>query len=163
MRVNPFIQTLAVPYIRIIKRDVPMAKTSLDKDDTFEVETERHTRVYRNPARLKGILDFSVGGLRLYLWLIYSVRSSQPSIKLNEKTLCEEIFHCSAKQMQRMRQELIAAAVLAKKEANEYWINPVYFSSSDRLKAYPENKVCVATRREDYQKPKSNFQLLQED
>ena len=159
MRINPFIQTLAVPYIRIIKRDVPTHKTSLEERDYFEVEAQRHTRVYRDTERLKDILKFSVGGLRLYLWLIYSVRSSQQYIKIDEHKLTVQ-FECSGKQVQRMRQELIAAAVLAKKENNEYWINPIYFCAADRLKTFPENKVCVATRREEYTKPLSGYESM---
>lgn len=144
---NPFTQTLVVNYVRYIKRDVSILKQDLDPGDYYDVEQQPATRVYRSKDNYEVIRQLGPLGSKLYLWIIHNVQSDAVTVKLNELALAE-LFGYSGRHVARMKSELIRAAIIAKKESNEYWINPRYFASNSRLKLYPENCVRVATLRE---------------
>lgn len=147
---NPFTELLVINYIRFIKRDVPEYKTDLQPGDYYDVEQQKATRLYRVNAHCNMMMELSAPGVKLVVWIMYHLQDNAVSIKLNEKKLCAEVFKCSERQFRRTKAELIKAAIIAKKENNDYWVNPRYFASESRLKLYPECAVRVAIRREDY-------------
>lgn len=144
---NPFTQTLVVGFIRIIKRDVPINKQDLVNGDYYDVEQQPASRVYRSKETYEIVKGLKPLGSKLYLWMIHNIQPGAVTIKLNESSL-SELFGYSSRHITRMRTELIKAAIIAKKEANEYWVNPRYFAADSRLKLYPANTLLVATTRE---------------
>lgn len=149
MQRNPFLETLVVPYVRVIRRDTPINKTELDEGDYYEFEAQDATRVYRNANTYKVVGQLTAAGTRLLMWMMYNISDDAVTVKLNEQGL-SELFEISSRQIARMKAELISAAIIAKKEYNEYWINPKYFASGNRMKLYPGNTLLVATRREKW-------------
>lgn len=146
-RLNPFLSALVVPYIRIIKKEVSdyqLAGDGLEPGDSFHVEAEKYSRLYRNVHTKSMIAALNAPALQLFMWIMLHIPDDALSIKLDETSLTA-IFDCSDKTISRMKSTLIANAVIAKREDNRYWINPVFFASSDRLKLYPENAVIVHT------------------
>lgn len=146
MNKNPFLETLTVPYLRIIKRDVTnlqMLDPGLQPGDYYDVEIEKSTRVYRSIKRFMAIKDMSAGGLRALMWMMYTIPEKATSIKINDVEL-STVLDCSCRQVARIRAELIQFALIAKRKENEYWINPRYFASGDRLKLYPGNTLQEA-------------------
>lgn len=147
MHINPFTQTLIVPIIRIIRRDVPLMKLDVEQGDYYDVEAVPATRLYRTTASYDKVKDLSATGFRLFLWILYHIPEDQTSIKLDELKL-STIFECSGKTVQRARLELIKAAILAKYENNRYWVNPQVFASNSRLRLYEGNTTIIKTIRE---------------
>lgn len=150
MHINPFAQTLVVPIIRIIRRDVPIMKLDLLPGDYYDVEAVPATRLYRIPSSYDKIKDLSVTGYRLLMWILYHIPDDALSIKLDEFKLTT-LFRCSCKTVQRARLELVRNAILAKYEDNRYWVNPQVFASNSRLKLYEGNTTIIKTVREKKQ------------
>lgn len=148
MNKNPFIETLVVSYVRWIKRDVPVGK-DLQSGDYYDVEAEASTRLYHRPEMRETVLGLSSPALRLFMYIAYKVDDDDTSIKLVEKTLMD-YFHCSDRTVDRMKRDLIAAAIISKKEQNEYWINPRFLAPKSRIYLYPGNTLQVALKRESY-------------
>jgi len=147
MHSNPFTPTLVVPIIRIIRRDVPLMKLDLELGDYYEVEAVPSTRLYRIASSYDKIKGLSVTGYRLLMWIMYHIPDDALSIRLDEAKL-SVLFECSCKTIQRARVELIKAAIIAKYEANRYWVNPQIFASNSRLKLYEGNTTIIKTVRE---------------
>jgi hypothetical protein len=147
MNKNPFLETLVIPYVRYIKRDVTQFKlmeSGIEAKDYFDVEVTKSTRLYRHDENMQELLDLKAGAIKLFLWIIYNIHESSTFIKLTDTELMT-VFQCSDRQVQRMRHELIRRAILAKRQGNEYWINPRYLSGSDRTKLYPGHATQIAT------------------
>jgi hypothetical protein len=146
MNKNPFLETLVVSYVRWIKRDVPPGK-DLQAGDYYDVEAEDSTRLYHRPEMREVIMNLPAPALRLFMYIAYHLRDDATSIKLDEKHIAK-YFQCSDRTVDRMKHELIAAAIIAKKEQNEYWTNPRYLAPKSRIYLYPGQAMQVALRRE---------------
>lgn len=155
---NPFLSTLVIPYIRVIRRDTPAGKSELNKGDYYDLEKIRSTRVYRLEANYERLKDLSVTGYRLFMWILFHLPNNSDSIVLDDKTLAEK-FDCSERTILRARLELIQHTILAKRRNNEYWTNPHIFASEGRLSLYEGHTTCVATVRE--QPKQSLYENLQ--
>lgn len=152
MHKNPFIETLVVPYIRVIKPEVtPMElmKGDLHESQYYDVEQQKHTRLYRETKHFTDLIALSSSAIKLILWIMYHIPDGSPSIRIDDLQL-SAVFQCSGRQMLRMRSELIKAAILSKRDGNSYWINPRYFSSANRIDIYPECAVLVHTIHKKY-------------
>lgn len=147
MNKNPFLETLSIPYLRVIKRDVPVWKEDLKAGDYYEVEKMSSTRLYRDADNFLTLLEMSSSTLKIVFWIMYHIRADATSIRLDDKKL-SELLGCTERQFRRVRTELIAKALIAKRQENEYWINPRYFAADSRLKLYKENTHLVTTIRE---------------
>lgn len=143
---NPFTATLVVPFVRVIKRDVPLNKEELEVGDYYDIESEKSSRVYRNKEHLNELMEMKHGS-KLYLWMLYRISEDAVSIRLDDKMLATEL-NCSERTVERMRSDLMKAAVIARKQYNEYWINPRFFASDSRLKLFPGHILQVALIRE---------------
>jgi hypothetical protein len=162
MRRNPFIETLEVPVHRVKKRDVPDWKENLSDNEYFEVEAISYTRLYRGhdkADKLKILLALSPGALRLLTWIEYYVPKDSDEIAIDD-LLLSNILGLSGRHIQRMRLELVDAAILCRKKENVYWLNPRYICAGSRLKMYPANKRIVSKAIEDDYQPPSVMQSL---
>lgn len=148
MNKNPFTETLIVPFVRVIKRDVQVGK-ELKVGDYYDIEATDYTRVYRDKECLEAVMKLSAPALKLFTYLIYTIPEGAITIRLNEKDLMI-LMDCSDRSVNRMKRDLIGAAVLAKKEANVYWVNPRYFASKSRLTLFLANTLQVALIREKF-------------
>lgn len=159
MNNNPFTATLAIPFLRVIKRDVTDYKIvkGMDKSDYFDVDKVPSTRVFRGTAHLNEVMKMSASCVKLYFYLILKVQKSELFIRIDDKTICK-LFECSERQAARLRAELIKFTIIAKKENNQYWINPRFFCSGDRLKMYSECAVLSYTIKEDKYFSNNNYQ-----
>jgi hypothetical protein len=146
-RKNPFIENFTVRFVRHIKRDVPLNK-ELEEGDFYDVEAEKCSRVYRKLENLADLMIMKHGS-RLFLWMLYRISEDAISVKLDDKNLAMEL-KCSERTVERMRAELLEAAVIAKKQYNEYWVNPRFFASDNRLKLFPGHTLQVALVRDKY-------------
>lgn len=144
MNQNPFLETFTIPYIRLIKRDVPGYK-ELESNDYVEIEQERYTRVYRERGQFEYLIaNLSFTGLKMYTWLVYNLAIGADSIALDDVELTR-VLGCSDRHVARMRKEMIQFAILAKKKENQYWVNPRFFATESRLKIYPQCKQLVTS------------------
>lgn len=148
MTKNPFLETFLIPYIKYVKKDVSpmkMLEKGLEKDDYFNVELDKYSRVYRNTDHFPVLCGLKANGFKLVLWIIYHIPETATYIKLDDIHL-SKVFQCSDRQVARMRKELISNGIIAKRQYNEYWINPRYFSAGDRLKLYSQQAIEVAIK-----------------
>ena len=147
IRKNPFTENLTIPFVRHIKRDVPLGK-ELEVGDFYDVEAEKCSRVYRKSHNLADLMSMKHGS-KLFLWMLYRISEEAISICLDDKTLAIE-FGCSERTVERMRADLLQAAVIARKQYNEYWVNPRFFASDNRMKLFPGHTTQVALVRDKY-------------
>lgn len=145
---NPFLATLAVEFVRVIKRDVPPGKPLVD-GDYYDVETVEATRVLRDKEMMNIVMQLPAPALKLYMYLIYNIQDGAVTVKLDDLKLMQ-LFDCTDRTVLRMRQALVSAAILAKMKQNVYWVNPRFFASKSRLKLYSAHTVQVALVREKY-------------
>lgn len=142
--INPFTQMLAIYYVRFIKRDAPIREELLRKD-YYDVEQQTSVRVYKDAY--EAVEQLTDLGHKLMRWIMYHIPDKAVSIKLGNKTLMS-LFKCSDRQVLRMKADLLRCAVIAKRENNEYWVNPRYFAAGNRIQLYPDHTVRAATIRE---------------
>jgi hypothetical protein len=161
MHSNPFLKKFKVAYVQVIKRDVPgYRRYAPNEQEYFKAESALSTRLYLDIVAMQVVLDLG-SAWRLFIWIAYSMRPKRKTIKLNELALME-LFQCSSREVSRMKAKLITAEIIAQKQGNEYWINPTFLCSGDRVKLYPELSQYGKTVEEESYVPTPQYQSLME-
>lgn len=143
---NPFIETLTIPFIRVINsKPIPYKLANGEEiTDYYDVEQQEFARIYKNYNNYLSLSKLSGNANKLYLFITYSISKDAQSIKLDEKELCG-LFKCGDRQIKRIKAELIDEAIIIHNKDNRYWVNPRFFASGNRLTMFPENKVLITT------------------
>lgn len=147
--INPFINDLHIPYIEVIKKGSKLG-TLNEVIDSYEFEQIRHAKLFVSPETRNFIFsNLSMYARDMFLMLQYIINQNYTYVILTYEKI-KQVYN-DEKYGKRRYDETIrelhkfAIIDLKSKEENSYWYNPIYFSSGDRLKMYPECKVKIQT------------------
>lgn len=149
--VNPFINSLIVPYIQYvteIKSFTPIAGERYG----YELETSEYVRVYTH----KEIREFVFRKLSMYARDMlsacqYFVNPKYEYVIINYDKM-QELYGPDYKLVRRRFddtiRELIKMSILDVKDKakSQYWYNPGYFCAGNRLKMYDQCKYKVMVK-----------------
>lgn len=143
---NPFINALHVPYIEYVT-DVKHVQGET-KVYGFEAEADEHIRLYTSRVKREFIFNTLTDKAReLYFMILYSLNREYDYVVFSyEKVQSLQKSYAIRRFADGMR-DLIRYSVLDVKDkaADAYWYNPLYFSTGNRLKMFPQCKVKVKT------------------
>jgi hypothetical protein len=137
--INPFITTLVIPYKEFNNgyseaTDEPLAP--------YEVEAERHTRIYNDRAKRLFMYKLSIYARDMFMAMQYFMHSSNHYVVISydkmHELLGDDMY--GKRRYEDTVRELIKHSVIDYKDkpANQYWYNPAYFSPGSRLRLFPD-------------------------
>lgn len=143
---NPFINSLQVPYIEVIKKIEAGAIT-----DSYKIEAADYTRLYK-AASLRDYIftNLSMYARDMYLSILYRVNTNYKYIVLSYEIMCE--LYANTKYGKRRYDDTIKELVIHSiidikdKSKNQYWYNPIYFSPNSRIILFEESAFKISTR-----------------
>ena len=137
--INPFTAGLTVKYTEVIKT---ASGYGIDANkEVYNIELEPAIRVYNCVSNRKYIFQtLSVYARDLLLAMYYFVNHETPYVILTHEKVLELYGTYSKRRYEDTVRELIKNVIIDCKDRsrNQYWYNPVFFSSGSRLKMYPE-------------------------
>lgn len=135
---NPYLATLLIP-VRVWNKKVKSDTGEIITDE-LDFEYTKYVKVYKKPANRKVINSLSDKAQRLYLWLLQVTQEGEKYLWLNRELYTEENNIKSNTTIVNAIKELVTRQIISKTGVtNYYWINPEFFFSGSRLKAYPGN------------------------
>jgi hypothetical protein len=145
---NPFVNKLVVPYVEYITN--PLKFTETNEKYGYEVESQTHVRMYTSKANREFIYSLSIYARDMFLAMQYFTQPGKDSVYISyEKmqALCPTV-KLSRRRFEDTIRELVKAAVIDYKDRkhDEYWYDPQYFYSGNRLDAFEQAKIKVATK-----------------
>ncbi|HMT02786.1 MAG TPA: hypothetical protein PKD00_05670 [Burkholderiales bacterium] len=94
------------------------------------------TKIYTNPAYRVNIFSLPTPSKILYLWFIYVLTPGKDYVYLNRKLYMEESGISSINTIKTALSGLIDNKIIAISPVKDYYINPLYFYSGNRVKKY---------------------------
>jgi len=145
--INPFINTLYVPYKEIITSAKDGAIES-----SYKIEAESYSRIYTSKARRDYIFNsLSMYARDMLMAMLYVTNYDYQYVILTYDKF-KELYAATDPNYGKRRyedtiRELHKFSIIdcKDKERNQYWFNPVYFISGNRLNMFPECAVRVST------------------
>lgn len=98
------------------------------------IDKDGSVKVYKTANVRALVLSLSYPGLRLFNYILLYSQNKRDTISLNNTTV-KRVLDISTATYQRALKELIEKCFINKKGKNEYWINPHFFFSGDRINA----------------------------
>ena len=118
------------------------------------VEREQAAKLYQNPENRKIVSSLSNNAKSLFIHILYRLEPGQDEITLNINSYMDENSIKSINTMKAALKELeqkkIVATINQTTKKHTIYINPNFFFSGSRIKAFPENVKLY--------KPKKNKQ-----
>jgi hypothetical protein len=147
--VNPFINKLVVPYIQYI---TDIHKVTLLSDDKYgyEVESEHFTRVYVSKEKRQFIFtQLSMYARDMLMAMQYFTHPSHETVILTHEKM-QDLYGTaySKRRFDDTIRELVKMAIIDYKDRKkgEFWYDPQFFASGNRLAMFEQCKVKVATK-----------------
>ena len=148
---NPFLNSLIVPYIEVIK-SIKYVEGQPIKD-SYEIESTKHIRVYTSP-RTRDLLfnDLSMYARDMFLAIQYTLNEDYYYIIMSYEKM-QEVYKVSEPKYGKRRyeatiRELHKYGIIDCKDRvrNQWWYNPVYLAPKSRLIMFPEYKFKIGIR-----------------
>ena len=149
-RPNPFLDDLKIEYVEI---------NIIDNDNEllskYEMERDKFNRLYTSVDNRNFIFgELSMYAIHMFLFMQYIINHDYPYIIINYEKV---ETYCKREKIGRRRfddtiRELINKDVIQIRDRKDdsFWFNPKYFSSGNRLKMYPDNKIKTSTKMVKY-------------
>jgi len=108
---------------------------------SFMLERASYSKVFKNAVNRRVLMSMRGSSVKMYLWLIYCVKSGLDYVMVNVELLKKDCgfnhntYRSSVKQLGEL------GVVAETKYANVFWINPSYFFCGNRLKKYADKVV----------------------
>ena len=156
MGLNPFANTLTIycqdrtgtdRLLQINQSDgvVTDVKARVIMQTVHKVDREEFTKLYRVVANRKAIGKLSDRGLKLLVWIAYTIEPGDDYIVINEKRFKQET-DCSHSTYLRAVNDLMDASMLgATRWPAVFWINPAYLFSGNRMLKFPDRVIHLNT------------------
>lgn len=159
---NPFIKKFPLKVVKVDETTFKIGTTQYPKDGiitdmtsvdevkrTYLAEQRRKSSIYQNPYRVELINALTPSGIKLYLWLVMHLERDNDTIEMNHAKVGKALKFSSTRTFYNAVNNLIDLEIIAKKAANEYWINPHYAFNGDRIKYYKKHSdiEVVANRK----------------
>ena len=145
---NPFISNLVVPYIAYVTDVKRLAAEN--EYYGYEVEATSHTRIYNTKKHRELIWSLSMYARDVFLAMQYFVQPGNSYVVINYTKMqaLTPSVHLSPRRYADTIRELVKAALIDYKDskAGEFWYDPQFFFAGNRLDAFPECAVKVATK-----------------
>lgn len=146
--INLFKETLTVPVIKVITEFTDSEVTA-----SYDYESERYTRLYVSPAKRDFIYTNLSSDARDLLFLITQITNPDYEYTTIDYEKANEFIgknnsRYSRRKFETVLRELIRFAILDCKvqKLGQYWYNPNYFCSGNRINMFPNNVKIVSTR-----------------
>lgn len=148
---NPFINALHVPFTEAIK-----AIKYVEGEpaiDSFTYECEPYYRVYNSKPKREFIFSLSMWARDMFTAIQYFTQANNKHVILTYEKM-KQLYSVSdpkygVRRYDETIRELVRHTLIdyKDKEKGEYWYNPLYFASGNRLKMYEECAIKINTIR----------------
>jgi hypothetical protein len=114
-------------------------KTSYSTIESVQlIETQSKSSVYQFPYDNNVIFkELTSSGRDLFLYLVYNLRPNQDWIRLPQEFVCTRM-NISPPTFYKAIANLTDNAIIVKKKKGEYWINPYFLFSGNRVTYYQD-------------------------
>lgn len=140
--VNPFLSELKVDVVR---REGGYERTS-DGDfrkSTFFTEKDTRVYLYANPVNRAKVLGLNASGMRLFVWMLYTLERGMDCWWLNVKRFMKEA-DVSLNTVKAGVSDLISRNIIAKTDIKDvYFIDPSVVYLGNRLTDFEDRVVVV--------------------
>lgn len=144
---NPFSYSLVVPVVKMFddKRyeyHPPEAdgQTGTYLNATFYTEQTQSTKLYYCPGCIAMVYNLSDKAQRLFLYILYHLHRKRDFVQINKDDYMKKNNVKSNTTYLGAIEELIRYGfICATIYKTVYWTNPIIFSSTNRINAYPDN------------------------
>ncbi len=144
---NPFTNSLLIP---VTKTYSPNQYTFHPEPDAeklgiylptgFYMDKVQSSRVYYSAGAKEIVYGLSDKAQRLYLYILYNMQKGKPYIQINKDNYMTKNNVKSRITYAGALKELIRYGFIAgTMYRTVYWVNPMMFTSSNRLRMYPNN------------------------
>lgn len=142
--INPFINKLVIDYTEVIKSTSGHGITKVV--DSYNIEHDESVRIYTCKANREHLFkELTMYGRDMLLAIYYFVNRDYDYVILNYAKVLELYGSYGKRRYDDTIRELVRLLIIDYKDKSkdQYWYNPVFFSSGNRLKMYPQcgNKV----------------------
>ena len=143
---NPFSYSLEVPVMKMFddKRfefHPPEAEgeTGTYLHASFYAEQQQSTKLYYCPGCISMVYNLSDKAQRLFLYLLYHLQRKKDFMQINKDDYMKKNNVKSNTTYLAAVEELLRYGFISNTMYKTvYWINPIVFSSTDRISKYPE-------------------------
>lgn len=143
---NPFTNSLLIPVTKTYSPDQYTFHPSDDSDvgtylpSGFYLDKVQSTRIYYSTGAKEIIYNLSDRAQRLYIYVLYNLPKGKDYVQINKDNYMKKNNVKSRITYGHALKELIRYGFIVRTMYKTvYWTNPVLFSSSNRLKMYPNN------------------------
>ena len=150
--INPFINSLRVPYIEFVTdRKFNEVKSDIESYG-YEVEADKHCRVYSSvPIKVFLFQTLTMYARDLLLAIQHFTNTDYLYVIVSFDKI-KELFgsqKVSKRRYEDTMRELIRNSVIDYKDKshNQYWYNPMYFAPGSRLTLFKECKIKIKTEK----------------
>ena len=146
-KINPFavnyeLQLLKIETTESIKKEAGSINWS------YNVEKQKHTKVYHTPYDDKLFFSLSPKSLSLIFYIILNIKENEDFIPMSYQLVSQKI-NISLNTYYSCMKELKDNAFIANKERGIYWVNPQIIFNGNRMRyfeeRYPASLVIVHT------------------
>lgn len=146
---NPFSYSLVVPVTKMYDDKLyeyhppeSEGEEGVYINASFYMEQMQHTKLYYCPGCIAMVYNLSDKAQRLFLYILYHLRRKKDYMQINKDDYMRKNNIKSNTTYLAAVEELITYGFIGNTMYKTvYWINPILFSSGDRMAKYPERIV----------------------
>jgi len=143
---NPFSYSLSIPVVKMMDdKKFEFHPPEIEGEDgtwlraSFYAEQMQSTKLYYCPGCKLLIYSLSDKAQRLFLYILYHLQRKRDYMQLNKQDYMAKNNVKSNTTYLAAVDELITAGFIANTQYKTvYWVNPILFSSGDRIAKYPD-------------------------
>ncbi len=144
---NPYTNSLLIPCTRTYSPDQCSFHPDPDNPDVgtwlptgFYMDKVQSSRLYYSAGMKDVVYGLSDRAQRLYLYILYNLPKGKPFVQINKDNYMTRNNIKSRITYESALKELVRYGFIVKTiYRTVYWINPMMFTSGNRLKIYPNN------------------------